>query len=149
MRFFLVIVLAIIMTSCSDPKVPTKWAELKITNEGFEKVEKETDQNGYYVIYSGISRDQLLKNVSQSLFAAGYKEVGTAFGGSVLGYAKDQDRLAVKIDQLDGKLYLAIFNENGKEPLLHGTVFGKYVATPVASKDEAKKALQKDLESKN
>lgn len=134
-----------IMAACSDPQLPKKWSDLRITKEGLVQVEKGTDENGFYVEYSGISREDLLRRVSQSLIASGYAHVSTAFDGKVIGFIKGEDKLAVKIDQFGDTLYLAIFNEKGKEPLLHGVVFGKYTTGPPVSGDKAKGILLKEL----
>ena len=103
-----------LLCECSTNEIPDKWKDLKITDKGLVEIEKETDENGLYLKYEGISRDDLLRNVSHSLVASNYKEVGTAFKGSVIGFIKGDDKLAVKIDQFDKTLYLAIFNEKGK-----------------------------------
>lgn len=130
----------------AGPQMPADWTSLKIAEQGLVRIEGETDENGLYVEYRGLSRDALLRRVFQSMEEAGYALVGTALNGAVAGFAKDQDRLALKIDQFGDSLYLAIFNEKGKEPLLHGIVFGQYTARPAASDDEAKGMLLKELE---
>jgi hypothetical protein len=76
--------------------------------------------------------------------AVGYQKYGEAFDGNVIGYARGTSQLAVKIDDLDAQ-YLAIFNENGKEPLLHGVVFGRYALGEPVTGDQAKEALLNEL----
>jgi hypothetical protein len=146
MKQFLLMLGMATLISCSASQVPTKWSHLGIAEKGLVKVEKQTDENGLYAQYRGVSRDDLLRSISQSLVASGYVKVGTAFDGNVIGFTKGKDQLAVKVDQLDDTLYLAIFNEKGKEPLLHGVVFRKYVAGPGVSGEEAKARLLKELE---
>jgi hypothetical protein len=51
----------------------------------------------------------------------------------------------MKIDQFGVKLFLAVFNEKGKDPLLHGVVFGKYKIGRTVSGDKAKEILLKEL----
>ena len=144
-RFLLVLGIVLILVSCSAVQLPARWSHLGITEKGLVRVEKETDANGLYLEYRGVSREELLDSVSESLVASGYVKVGTAFDATVLGFAKGSDKLAVKVDQFGPSLYLAIFNEKGKEPLLHGVVFGKYVEEPGASGKDAKAQLLEDL----
>ena len=88
------------------------------------------DAHGYYADYAGADADNLWAKVTTALKAAGYADACTAFGGNVRGFAKGDDKLATKIDSLGGPLSLSIFDEQGKEPLLHGVCFGKYTAGP-------------------
>jgi hypothetical protein len=138
---------AMLVAACSSSKLPAKWEELGVSKEGLVKVESETDQNGLYLEYRGRSRESILDSATQSLTGAGYKKIGVAFDGEVLGFEKEKDQLAVKVDQFGDSFYLAIFNEHGKEPLLHGVVFGKYTLGPKVSGDEAKQQLLKELTS--
>ncbi|WP_260295059.1 hypothetical protein [Sedimenticola hydrogenitrophicus] len=134
------------MAAFAAPQLPANWANLNITDRGMVQVEKETDENGLYVEYKGLSREELLGSVVQALNRAGYVLVGTALDGVVAGFANGKERLALKIDQFGDSLFLAIFNEKGKEPLLHGMVFGQYTAKRAASGDQARELLLKGLE---
>jgi hypothetical protein len=142
---FLITIGISLFCSCSSTKIPEKWDVLKITNKGLIEIEKETDENGLYLKFEGISRNDLLKNVKESLNAANYEEIGDAFEGRVIGFTNGEENLAVKIDQFDKTLYLAIFNENGKEPLLHRVVFGKYNVNRIASGEKAREMLNDEL----
>lgn len=147
MVLFLIIVM--LFLSCSSPdsqvQTPKKWIELGITTDGLVEVESNSDENGFYAKYAKTSREVLIKKISENLVAVGYKQVGTAFDGYVLGFAKGEDKLALKVDQFGEDLYLALFNEKGKEPLLHGVVFEKYSVGERVTGDEAKDMLRQEL----
>ena len=73
---------------------------------------------------------------------AGWRVVGRFI---VKGFIKGNDKLAMKIDPFGVKLFLAVFNEKGKDPLLHGVVFGKNKIGRTVSGDKAKEILLKEL----
>ena len=110
--------------------VPKRWADLRLPTDGLKEVLARTDAHGYYADYAGADADNLWAKVATALKAAGYADACTAFEGNVRGFAKGDDKLAAKIDSLGGPLSLSIFDEQGKEPLLHGVCFGKYTAGP-------------------
>jgi hypothetical protein len=112
--------------------VPKRWADLRLPTDRLKKVLARTDAHGYYADYEYAGADQggLWEKVATALKAAGYAPACTAFGGNVRGFAKGDDKLAAKIDAFPGVLSLSIFDEQGKEPLLHGVCFGKYQLGP-------------------
>jgi len=128
-----------VMTACSSPPVPVKWRGISVVKTNLVRVEEATNSHGLYLEYKGLSRDVLLQRATASLLGAGYKKAGIAFDGTVLGFSKGTEQLAVKVDQFGETLYLAIFDEGGKEPLLHGVVFGKYTVSGVKPRPEAAK----------
>jgi hypothetical protein len=93
-------------------------------------VSGDTDEHGFYADYSGSDRQALLDDVARRLVAAGYTPSCTAEDGYVLGFSRNGRQLAVKVDSLP-VLVLSVFDEKGKEPLLHGLCFGRYHAGPV------------------
>ena len=112
--------------------VRKRWVELRLPTDGLKEVLARTDAHGYYADYNyfGADPSSLWEKVAAALKAAGYAPACTAFGGNVRGFAKGDDKLAAKIDAFPGVLALSIFDEHGKEPLLHGVCFGKYQAGP-------------------
>jgi hypothetical protein len=112
--------------------VPKRWADLRLPADGLKEVLARTDAHGYYADYeyAGPDPSGLWAKVATALKAAGYAPACTAFDGNVRGFAKGGDKLAAKIDAFPGVLSLSIFDEQGKEPLLHGVCFGKYTAGP-------------------
>jgi hypothetical protein len=124
--------------------VHTNWRDIALPAAGFVRVEKESDEHGLYVEYRDVSREALLVRVSSALIAAGYTKFGEALDGNVLGFEKGASQVAVKIDGGE-TLYLAIFNENGVDPLLHGVVFGRYKLGPAIEGEEARNMLLKEL----
>lgn len=147
MRHSLALVLALVVGACSVD-VPARWRALPYPKGKLSSVEETTDQHGLYLVYHRGDREQLLKEVETALMGAGYKNVGEALDGAVLGFAKGEDRLAVKVDQFGEKLYLAIFDEAGKEPLLHGVVFGKYRLGEAQTGADAKQQLIEESASR-
>jgi hypothetical protein len=111
-------------------RVPARWAELRLPTEGLQQVRPRTDDHGYYADYAGDDEAALWGKVSATLSAAGYAPACNMFDGHVRGFARGEDRLAAKIDTLGGVLAFAIFDEQGKESLLHGACFGKYQVGP-------------------
>jgi hypothetical protein len=144
MRTFLLLALTLCICACSAD-VPTRWRSLPYPKEHLIAVEKATDDHGIYLEYKGTSRELLLRQIEANLKFAGYAKTGEAFSGTVFGFSKGEDKLAVKVDQFGEKLFLAIFDAQGKEPLLHGAVFGKYQLGEVKSGGEAKEQLLKEL----
>jgi hypothetical protein len=144
MRFVLPAML--LLAACSLEHMPAKWRELGISEEGLVRVEDETDENGLYLEYRGRSREELTASVWHALTTSGYTRSHSALDGNALGFEKDDDRLVVKIDRVEDRLYLAIFNEKGKDPLLHGVVFGKYTLGPPVAGEKANEALLEELE---
>ena len=134
------------LVACSAPPAPTQWRGIPVVKDNLVRVEDTTNPHGLYVEYKGISREALLQRTTASLLGAGYAKVSIAFDGNVLGFSKGTDQLAVKVDQFGETLYLAIFDEGGKEPLLHGVVFGKYKVGEVKSGPEATEMLRDELE---
>ena len=112
--------------------VPKRWADLRLPTDGLKEVLARTDAHGYYADheYAGADLGGLWEKVATALKAAGYAPACTAFGGNVRGFAKGDDKLAAKIDAFPGVLSVSIFDEQGKDPLLHGVCFGKYTAGP-------------------
>ena len=138
MQRLLAAIALLCVTACSSHSLPARWREFEvIAPHNLVRIEPGTDEHGLYAEYKDIPRDVLFERVTDSLTDQGYAKVGKAFDGLVVGYAKGSNQLAVKIEQFEGRLYLAIFDEKGKEPLLHGVVFGKYQASPVRSESEA------------
>jgi hypothetical protein len=129
MRHLLFFVALGLMPGCST-KVPKRWADLGLPTDGLQKVLKETDEHGYYADHVGHDVAGFWEKVSTALQRAGYTPACSEFDGLVKGFAKGNDRLVVKVDTLDGSteglLALAIFDEQGKDPLLHGVCYGKY-----------------------
>jgi hypothetical protein len=116
----------------SATSVPKRWVDLRLPTDGLKEVLARTDAHGYYADYeyAGADPSGLWEKVATALKAAGYAPACTAFEGNVRGFAKSGDNLAAKIDAFPGVLSLSIFDEQGKEPLLHGVCFGKYQAGP-------------------
>jgi hypothetical protein len=119
----------IMMPGCSK-KVPKRWSDLGLPTDGLQKVLKETDEHGYYADHVGHDVAAFWEKVSTAIQRAGYTPACSEFDGLIKGFSKGNDRIVVKIDTLsgstDGLLALAIFDEQGKDPLLHGVCFGKY-----------------------
>jgi len=145
MKTLLYLIAMLTFVGCSRD-VPARWGSLPYPKEHLSIVESATNEHGIYIEYQGLTRTQLLQQVEAGLKGVGYVKVGEAFDGTVFGYSKGEDRLAVKVDQFGGKLFLAVFDEQGKEPLLHGVVFGKYQVGEAASGERAKEQLRKELE---
>ena len=89
-----------------------------------------TNEHGYYADHSGADAAALWAKVSTALRAAGYAPVCNVLDGRVRGFAKGDDKLTAKIDTFGDVLSLSIFDEQGKDPLLHGVCFGKYKLGP-------------------
>lgn len=127
-RHWILAVACLVTVSCSADPIPKKWIEIGIPTDNIVQLGKETNENGFYADYNSISRRELWDSVSKALEAVGYSEVGSAFGGTVLGFVRGDDQLAMKIEQTGNLLHLSIFNSKGggSAELLHGAVFGKY-----------------------
>jgi hypothetical protein len=110
--------------------VPKRWAELRLPSDGLKEVLARTDAHGYYADYAGTDPGDLWEKVAAALKAAGYAASCNVLAGNVRGFAKGDDRLAVKIDAFAGVLALSIFDGQAKEQLLHGACFGKYQVGP-------------------
>lgn len=136
--------LAAALAACS-PAVPTEWRGIPVVKDQLVKVEGTTNDHGLYAVYSGVSRADMFQRVAAALAGAGYTKVGEAFEGNVHGYAKGAERLAVKVDQFGDQVFLAVFDAKGKEPLVHGVVFGQYQLGEKKTGQEAKDQLLKDL----
>ncbi|MBB6563442.1 hypothetical protein HNP48_006162 [Acidovorax soli] len=136
--------LAAALAACS-PAAPTEWRGIPVVKDKLVKVETTTNDHGLYVEYSGVSRAEMLQRVATSMASAGYAKVGEAFEGNVHGYVKGAERLAVKVDQFGDQVFLAVFDAQGKEPLVHGVVFGQYQLGEKKTGQEAKDQLLKDL----
>lgn len=121
-----------------DPAIPAAWAPLNLPSSGLEVVSADTDEHGFYADYRGSDRQALLDEVSRRLVAAGYTQSCTAEDGYVLGFSKGERQLAAKVDAV-GVLMLSVFDESGKEPLLHGLCFGRYHAGPSHTLDANEK----------
>jgi hypothetical protein len=134
----------LLLSACGSKDIPENWRYITLPTAGFVRVGDATDENGLYLEYQGVSREELFRQVSAALIAAGYSIHGEAFHGTVVGFERGESRLAMKIDQLD-ELYVAIFNEHGKEPLLHGVVFGRYILGPEVTGEKARQMLLEDL----
>ena len=105
--------------------------------------------HGFYADYSGNDRAALLAEVSRGLAKAGYSQSCTAVDGLVLGFSNGRRQLALKIDMLPSP-YLSLFDEHGKEPLLHGLCFGRYRGGPWHTLSQAEKEeLAKKLEAED
>lgn len=144
--FVLVTMLAV--SGCSGGGLPARWSGLPVPEAGLVAVEDGTDQNGLYLEYRGWTVEQLFESVSHSLEAAGYVRTRSVLEGRVLGFEKNQERLAVKVDQFGSSLYVSIFNEAGKDPLLHGVVFGKYTLGETVTGDRAKEMFIREIEER-
>jgi hypothetical protein len=136
--------IAIAVAACS-PAAPSEWRGIPLVKDKLVKVEDTTNDHGLYAVYSGISRAEVFQRVATVMAGAGYTKVGEAFEGSVHGYTKGTEQLAVKVDQFGDQLFLAIFDAKGKEPLMHGVMFGKYQLGEKTTGQEAKDQLLKDL----
>jgi hypothetical protein len=134
----------LILGSCATA-APERWRTLQYPRQGFVQVEKDSNEHGLYIEYSGVSRAQLLSQIEAALLADGYAKVGVAFDGTVLGYSKGNEKLAVKVDQFGQQLFLAIFDEHGKEPMLHGVVFGTAKAGEPVTGDKAREMLRNEF----
>ncbi|SHH00633.1 hypothetical protein [Massilia sp. CF038] len=145
MKTLLYLATILSLVACSN-NVPARWASLPYPKEHLSAVEDTTDEHGIYLEYKGLDREQLLQQIEAGLTASGYVKVGEAFEGAVVGYAKGEDKLAVKVDQSGEQLFLAVFDAEGKEPLLHGVVFGKYQLGETTSGEKAKEQLLNELE---
>jgi hypothetical protein len=105
--------------------LPSAWAEVGVPAAGLLRVLPGSDEHGFYGDYVGRDRDALLALVTSGLTASGFKRSCSAVQGMVLGFSRGQRRLAVKVDVLD-VLVLSIFDERGRDPVLHGLCFGAY-----------------------
>lgn len=145
MKTLLYLLAMLTLVACSSD-VPSRWSFLQYPKEHLSAVGSSTNEHGIYIEYEGGSRVQLLQQVEAGLKAAGYVKVAEAFEGTVLGYSKGEDKLAIKVDQFGETLFLAVFDAQGMEPLLHGVVFGKYQLGEPTSGVKAKAQLLKELE---
>ena len=127
--------------------VPKAWSDLGVPRSGLVRVLPESNEHGFYADYAGEDRDALLAEASRGLVKAGYSQSCTAVNGNVLGFFDGRRQLALKVDALP-ELSLSLFDEDGKDPLLHGLCFGRYHSGPTQtlSQDE-KEALARDLEA--
>ncbi len=146
MRLTIVAIVILVTAACSSQAIPPEWEELGIAGDGLVRVEKESDENGLYLEFRDRSRESLYESARKALERSGYTQSRVAFDGDVLGFERNDDQLVVKVDEFGGSSHLAIFNERGKDPLLHGVVFGKYTLGPKVSGEEAKKQLLQELE---
>lgn len=132
------------LAACS-PAAPTEWRGIPVVKDQLVKVEGDTNDHGLYAVYSGVSRAEVFQRTAAAMAGAGYTKVGEAFEGSVHGYTKGSEQLAVKVDQFGDQLFLAVFDAKGKEPLMHGVMFGKYQLGEKTTGQEAKDQLLKEL----
>jgi hypothetical protein len=125
-------------------EVPRSWSELGVPSTGLARVWPDSDEHGFYADYLGHDRSALLAEVSRGLERAGYTRKCSAVDDLVWGFSNGTRQLALKIDMLGG-LSLSLFDEQGKEPILHGLCFGRYRAGPWHRlTQEEKEALAKD-----
>lgn len=141
---FISILGAAVVAACS-PAVPAEWRGIPVVKDQLVKVEGDTNEHGLYAVYSGVSRAEVFQRMAAAMAGAGYTKVGEAFEGSVHGYTKGAEQLAVKVDQFGDQLFLAVFDAKGKEPLVHGVMFGKYQLGEKTTGQEAKDQLLKEL----
>jgi hypothetical protein len=120
--------------------VPEPWSQLGVPSERLVSVSPDSNEHGFYGDYSGRDRSALLADVSRGLERAGYKRKCAAADGLVWGFSNGARQLALKIDQLP-ELSLSLFDEQGKEPVLHGLCFGRYRAGPRHRLTQAEKEL--------
>ena len=143
-RLLLALLLSPLLAGCSSAP-SERWTNFAYPKEHLTRIEESTDEHGLYLEYSGITREELYRQVETALIGAGYARVGEVFDGAVLGFAKGEDELAVKVDQVGEKLFLAVFDAQGIDPLLHGVVFGRYQVGETITGTEAAERLKKDL----
>jgi hypothetical protein len=131
----------------STSAIPAAWSGLGIPTARLVRVLPESNEHGFYADYSG-SRELLLARIVDGLATAGYSRSCTALDGDVIGFSNGRRQLALKIDLLP-EPYLSLFDEQGKEPLLHGLCFGRYREGPwrtlsQAEKEELARSLEED-----
>jgi hypothetical protein len=124
LRQVLLFLFAIAVAGCKR-KVPAPWSQLDLPTAGLKEIDPDTDEHGYYAEYARTDRDGLLAEMSERLRSAGYKPACTALEGTVLGFSRGEHNIALKVDAVP-ELWLSIFDEHGKNNLLHGVCFGRY-----------------------
>jgi hypothetical protein len=118
--------------STSSAPLLKRWSALHLPQDGLQALQPQTNEHGYYADYAGADEAALWAKVSAAMTAEGYAPACHLFDGHVRGFAKGDDKLVAKIDTL-GVLALSIFDEQGKDALLHGVCFGKYQLGPATT----------------
>ena len=126
MKSLYLLLAAISLSACASIDMPAKWKGLGISTEGLVSIERDSDNNGLYAEYQGVDQTALFNRVSNTLLTDGYKKSGDAFDGTIVGYVKNGDRLAMKVEQIGSNVRLSIFDGNSRNRILHGIIFGKY-----------------------
>ncbi len=138
-------ILAAAAVAACSPAVPTEWRGIPVVKDKLVKVEGDTNDHGLYAVYGGVSRAVVFQRVAAAMAGAGYTKVGEAFEGNVHGYTRGAEQLAVKVDQFGDQVFLAVFDAQGKEPLVHGVVFGTLQLGQKTTGQAAKDQLLKEL----
>jgi hypothetical protein len=132
-RLKIMAALLLFLGACSrgSKNFPFPWSELKLPLENLIRVTKGSDQHSLYAEYADFPVENLEAEVRRRLTAVGYVPACELFDGSVQGFMRGDHQILVRIDSFGpNKLsYLAIFDEKGKENLLHGSCFGRYQIT--------------------
>ena len=133
------------LASCASNSEPPIWQGISFPSAGFESVEGTSNEHGIYLVYHDLEYQDLFTELEQSLGQAGYSKVGEAFDGAVVGFVKERSEIAMKVDQFGSTFYVALFDEKGKEPILHKLVFGRAELGPKLTDEEAKAQILKDF----
>jgi hypothetical protein len=107
-----------------------RWTSLHLPTDSLKAVLPATNEHGYYADYAGRDEAALWAKVSGAMHTARYIPGCNVLDGRVRGFIRGEDKLAAKIDTFGDVLSLSIFDEQGKDPMLHGVCFGKYKLGP-------------------
>jgi hypothetical protein len=116
--------LGVFISACTT-KVPQPWARLGVPREGLDRIE-QADGDRFRADYRGCPAEDLIARVDSAMLRAGYAQACNTFEGRVRGYAKDADKLLVKVDSIGPVVALSVGNKAGSDPLLYGGCFEGY-----------------------
>ena len=108
------------------PKVPEQWYKLGVPQNGIKKINKKSNQNGFYAEYKNFSPKDLMNKLTQNLESGGFTEICNKSDLGIKGFKKNEEKYVVKIDGGVGRTFLSIANENGDESIFYGICFKGY-----------------------
>ena len=146
MRTLLTLLGFVGLASCSFVTTPPVWHGIQFPDRGFYDVEDNSNDHGLYLVYRDREHAELFASIEGALAKAGFTKVGVALEGRVVGYEKGDTRLAMKVDQIAERAYVAVFDRNGKEPLLHMLAFGEATVGETITGESARERLLKEVE---
>jgi hypothetical protein len=116
--------LSVFFSACTA-KIPQPWAKLGVPGEGLDRIQ-QADGDRLRADYRGCTAEQLLARIDSVMLRAGYAQACNIFEGRVRGYAKDADKLLVKVDSIGPVAALSVGNKAGSDRLLYGVCFEGY-----------------------